>query len=555
MRPDERRRGQDPAASRTAARSSCAYEHGKVAHPRARSCVRLDGFDEVVDDQSGDAKPMPASKRVDDDRRPRPLQRHPPAGDAVLQLRPRQEGHRRRHRRLPPAARPRRDAAPARRHQGRSASRRRRAPACRSARTTCACRRRKDEILDETAEGGRRDREALRAQGVITEGERYNKIIDLLDARPRDASATEMMERAARATCATASRTSTRSTCMADSGARGSIEQIRQLAGMRGLMAKPSGEIIETPIKANFREGLHVLEYFSLDARRPQGSGRHGAQDGRLGLPDAQAGRRGAERRHHEDDCGTLNGITKARRSTRARRSRSRWRRPIRGRVGARHDRRRRHRRGDRPRERAHHRGDRRSASRLGYEKVRVRSPAHLRGRAGRLRALLRHGPVARHAGRAGPGGRHHRRPVDRRAGHAAHDAHVPHRRHGQPRASRRREITRERAGQASSSASLDGRRRTRRASASSLNRNGEILLARRQGPRARALRRSRSAPCCASSDGDDGQGEGGRSASGTRTTCRSSPSATGMVRFEDIVEGKTVREEMRRRHRRRAAA
>jgi DNA-directed RNA polymerase subunit beta' len=50
---------------------------------------------------------------------------------------------------------------------------------------------------------------------------------------------------------------------MADSGARGGVEQIRQLAGMRGLMAKPSGEIIETPIKANFREGLTVLEYFS----------------------------------------------------------------------------------------------------------------------------------------------------------------------------------------------------------------------------------------------------------------------------------------------------
>ena len=50
---------------------------------------------------------------------------------------------------------------------------------------------------------------------------------------------------------------------MADSGARGGVEQIRQLAGMRGLMAKPSGKIIETPIKANFREGLSVLEYFS----------------------------------------------------------------------------------------------------------------------------------------------------------------------------------------------------------------------------------------------------------------------------------------------------
>jgi len=59
---------------------------------------------------------------------------------------------------------------------------------------------------------------------------------------------------------------------MADSGARGSKQQIRQLSGMRGLMAKPSGEIIETPITANFREGLTVLEYSSR-RRRPQGSG------------------------------------------------------------------------------------------------------------------------------------------------------------------------------------------------------------------------------------------------------------------------------------------
>ena len=58
---------------------------------------------------------------------------------------------------------------------------------------------------------------------------------------------------------------------MADSGARGSAAQIRQLAGMRGLMAKPSGEIIETPITSNFREGLSVLEYFSSS---------HGARKG-----------------------------------------------------------------------------------------------------------------------------------------------------------------------------------------------------------------------------------------------------------------------------------
>jgi len=75
---------------------------------------------------------------------------------------------------------------------------------------------------------------------------------------------------------------------MAHSGARGGIEQIRQLAGMRGLMAKPNGNIIETPIKANFKEGLSVAGILQLHARRPQGPRRHGAEDGRLGLLDTQ---------------------------------------------------------------------------------------------------------------------------------------------------------------------------------------------------------------------------------------------------------------------------
>jgi len=72
---------------------------------------------------------------------------------------------------------------------------------------------------------------------------------------------------------------------MVDSGARGNRQQVRQLAGMRGLMAKPSGEIIERPITSNFREGLSVLEYFHLDSRRAQRSGRHGAQNCGLRLP------------------------------------------------------------------------------------------------------------------------------------------------------------------------------------------------------------------------------------------------------------------------------
>src|SRR5437899_11641238 len=96
---------------------------------------------------------------------------------------------------------------------------------------------------------------------------------------------------------------------MADSGARGSKQQIRQLAGMRGLMAKPSGEIIETPITANFREGLEVQHYFIST---------HGARKGLAdtALNTADSGyltRRLVDVAQdviiREDDCGTSNGI------------------------------------------------------------------------------------------------------------------------------------------------------------------------------------------------------------------------------------------------------
>src|SRR5262249_40866149 len=98
---------------------------------------------------------------------------------------------------------------------------------------------------------------------------------------------------------------------MAHSGARGGVEQIRQLAGMRGLMAKPSGQIIETPIKANFREGLSVLEYFSST---------HGARKGLAdtALKTADSGyltRKLADVAQNvvitANDCGSTQGITK----------------------------------------------------------------------------------------------------------------------------------------------------------------------------------------------------------------------------------------------------
>ena len=105
-------------------------------------------------------------------------------------------------------------------------------------------------------------------EGLITDGERYNKIVDIW-AAASDQVAADLIEAISQDIVADPDGGEDKSMpsfnsifMMADSGARGSNQQIRQLAGMRGLMAKPSGEIIETPITANFREGLTVLQYF-----------------------------------------------------------------------------------------------------------------------------------------------------------------------------------------------------------------------------------------------------------------------------------------------------
>jgi DNA-directed RNA polymerase subunit beta' len=105
------------------------------------------------------------------------------------------------------------------------------------------------------------------ASGLVTEGERYNKVVDIW-SRTNDQVAKAMMDKLGTQTVIDSKgKEVTQSSfnsiyMMADSGARGSAAQIRQLAGMRGLMAKPDGSIIETPITANFREGLDVLQYF-----------------------------------------------------------------------------------------------------------------------------------------------------------------------------------------------------------------------------------------------------------------------------------------------------
>jgi DNA-directed RNA polymerase subunit beta' len=147
-------------------------------------------------------------------------------------------------------------------------------------------------------------------KGVITDGERYNQVIDLW-THARERVGEEMMKEW-RADVRDGQAYLNPVYIMERSGARGTIEQIRQLAGMRGLMAKPSGKIIETPIKSNFREGLRVLEYFSST---------HGARKGLAdtALKTADSGyltRKLADVAQNlvisKHDCGTINGISKS---------------------------------------------------------------------------------------------------------------------------------------------------------------------------------------------------------------------------------------------------
>jgi len=147
--------------------------------------------------------------------------------------------------------------------------------------------------------------------GVLTEGERYNQVVDAW-TNARVAVTNEMMRGLKEDTTEDGRPYLNPIYLMSDSGARGSVDQIQQLAGMRALMAKPSGEIIETPIKANFREGLTVLEYFSST---------HGARKGLAdtALKTANSGyltRKLIDVAQNmiviERDCQTLQGITKS---------------------------------------------------------------------------------------------------------------------------------------------------------------------------------------------------------------------------------------------------
>ena len=171
----------------------------------------------------------------------------------------------------------------------------------------------KSSIL-QFAEGEVKDIQDQYAAGLVTDGERYNKVVDIW-SRTNDQVAKAMMEQLGVESVVDAAGDPAQQESfnsiymMADSGARGSAAQIRQLAGMRGLMAKPDGSIIETPITANFREGLDVLQYFIST---------HGARKGLAdtALKTANSGyltRRLVDVAQDlvvtEDDCGTTTGL------------------------------------------------------------------------------------------------------------------------------------------------------------------------------------------------------------------------------------------------------
>ena len=171
----------------------------------------------------------------------------------------------------------------------------------------------KEQILSQ-AEDEVKEIENQYTQGLVTDGERYNKVVDIW-SHTNDQVAKAMMDKLGTEEVADREGNAVKQLSfnsvfmMADSGARGSAAQIRQLAGMRGLMAKPDGSIIETPITANFREGLDVLQYFIST---------HGARKGLAdtALKTANSGyltRRLVDVAQDlvvtEQDCGTNEGL------------------------------------------------------------------------------------------------------------------------------------------------------------------------------------------------------------------------------------------------------
>jgi len=172
---------------------------------------------------------------------------------------------------------------------------------------------RKVEII-ERAENEAKSIDDQYISGLITDGEKYNKVVDIWSQSTEDVASEMIKEMALDEVRGPGNKRKKTNSfnpiyMMSDSGARGSKDQMRQLAGMRGLMAKPSGEIIETPITSNFREGLTVLQYFIST---------HGARKGLAdtALKTANSGyltRRLVDVAQDaivtEENCGTMDGI------------------------------------------------------------------------------------------------------------------------------------------------------------------------------------------------------------------------------------------------------
>ena len=379
--------------------------------------------------------------------------------------------------------------------------------------------------------------ESQRSSGVITAGERHNKIIDIWH-RTTETISDEMFREMKKSD---AGRTEFNPIyIMADSGARGSKEQVRQLAGMRGLMSKPSGEVIETPDHGQLPRGPLGPPVLHLDPRRPQGPRRHRAQDGRLRLPDAPARRRRPGRHRHpartaapptasrcrpswraatrSSRCATASSAASARRTSSIRS----------------------------PRRRSSAIGDEITedlASRVqeaGIERVKIRSVLTCETKRGVCR--LCYGRNAGHGqdGRDRRGGRRHRGAVDRRAGHAADDADVPLRRY---------RVARHRAVQARGQEPGHGPvpQRSRRSSARTATSSSSTATARSRSWTTRGARRSATRWSTARRSRSRKAQEvepGQELVEWDPFTSAILTEVGGNVEFRDIVEGENLREE-----------
>ena len=269
----------------------------------------------------------------------------------------------------------------------------------------------------------------------MTSGERYNKVVDIWGKTGDEVGKVMMAQLSKQKTTDRNGKQVDQESfnsiyMMADSGARGSAAQIRQLAGMRGLMAKPDGSIIETPITANFREGLNVLQYFIST---------HGARKGLAdtALKTANSGyltRRLVDVTQDlvviENDCATMNGLNMRALVEGGEVIESLRDRAL-GRVAA----------VDildpETQQTIVPAGEMLDEDTLdaleaaAVDEVKVRTALTCAHALRHLRQVLRPRPRPRRPGQRRRSDRRHRRAVDRRAGHAADDAHVPHRRRG----------------------------------------------------------------------------------------------------------------------------